>query len=76
MEFLASPNGEEVATAVTALGHIGYDAAIPQIEQQLRSPDWRVVYAAARSLGWLGATDSIQALERVASGHWLPDVRD
>ena len=76
MEFLASPNGEEVATAVTALGYIGYDAAVPQIEQQLRSSDWRVVYAAARSLGWLGAADSIQALERVASAHWLPEVRD
>ncbi len=76
MEFLASPNGEEVAAAVTALGYISYDAAVPQIEQRLRSPDWRVVYAAARSLRWLGAADSIQALERVASGHWLPEVRD
>jgi HEAT repeat protein len=76
MEFLASPNREEVAIAVTALGYIGYHAAISRIEQQLRSPDWRVVYAAARSLGWLGAADSVPALERVASGHWLPEVRD
>jgi HEAT repeat protein len=76
MEFLASPNGEEVATAATALGYIGHLAAIPHIEQQLRSPDWRVVYAAARSLGWLGAVDSVQTLERVASSHWLPEVRD
>jgi HEAT repeat protein len=76
VEFLASPNGEEVAIALTALGYIGYDAAIPQIEQQLRSPDWRVVYAAARSLGWLGAADAIPALEGVASDHWLPEVRD
>jgi HEAT repeat protein len=76
MEFLASPNAEEVATGVTALGYIGYDAAVPAIEQQLRSPDWRVVYAAAISLGWLGAAGSIAALERVASGHWLPEVRD
>jgi HEAT repeat protein len=76
MKFLASPNAEEVAVAVTALGYIGNDGAIPQVEQQLRSPDWRVVYAAARSLGWLGATGSIPELERVASGHWLPEVRD
>jgi HEAT repeat protein len=76
MKFLASPNGEDVASAVTVLGYIGYDAAIPQIEQQLRSPDWRVVYAAARSLGWLGAGDSIAALKRVAIGHWLPEVRE
>jgi hypothetical protein len=76
MKFLASPNGEELASAVTALGYIGYDAATPQIEQQLRSPDWRVVYAAARSLGWLGAAISIPALEQIASGHWLPEVRD
>jgi HEAT repeats len=76
VEFLASPNGEEVAVAVIALGYIGYDAAIPQIEQQLRSHDWRVAYAAARSLGWLGAVDAIPTLEGVASGHWLPEVRD
>ena len=76
MKFLVSPNGEELAVAVTALGYIGYDAAVPQIEQQLRSPDWRVVYAAARSLGWLAATGSIPELERVAFGHWLPEVRD
>jgi HEAT repeat protein len=76
MKFLFSPNGDELATAVTALGYIGYDASIPQIEQQLRSADWRIVYAAARSLGWLGATGSVAELERVASGHWLPEVRN
>jgi HEAT repeat protein len=76
LRFLASPDGHEVAEGVTALGLIGYDAAIPQIEGLLRSPDWRVVYAAARSLGWLGATGSVLELERVASGHWLPEVRD
>jgi hypothetical protein len=76
MKFLGSPNAEELAAAVTALGYIGYDTAIPQIEQQLRSSDWRVVYAAARSLGWLAATGSIPALERIASDHWLPEVRE
>jgi HEAT repeat protein len=76
MKFLVTPNGDELATAVTALGYIGYDAAIPEIEQQLRAPDWRVVFAAARSLGWLAATVSIPELERVASDHWLPEVRD
>jgi hypothetical protein len=76
MRFLASPNGAERATAITALGYIGYDAAIPEIEQRLRSPDWRVVYAAVRSLGWLGAASSIQELERVPSRHWLPEVRN
>jgi HEAT repeat protein len=75
IKFLVSPNGEELATAVTALGFIGYDAVIPQTEQQLRSPDWRIVYAAARSLGWLGAQGSLPELERVAYGHWLPEVR-
>jgi HEAT repeat protein len=76
MKFLVSPNGEEVALAVIALGNIGYDTATPEIEQRLRSPDWRVVYAAASSLGWLGATGSVPELERVASGHWLPEVRE
>jgi len=74
--FLASADGEEVAQGVTTLGFIGYDAAIPRIEQLLRSPDWRIVYAAARSLGWLGAPSSLPDLERVASGHWLPEVRE
>lgn len=74
-KFLTSPNGEEVAGAVSVLGYVGYDAAIPEIERQLRSPDWRVVYSAARSLGWLGATGSIAELKRVASAHWLPEVR-
>jgi hypothetical protein len=76
LRFLASPDGEEVAEGVTALGFIGYDAAIPQIEQLLHSADWRVVYAAARSLGWLGATSSLPELERVVSGYWLPEVRE
>jgi hypothetical protein len=75
MKFLASPNAEEVSRAVSVLGYIGYDPATPQIEQQLRSPDWRVVYSAARSLGWLGATGAIPELERVAADHWLPEVR-
>jgi HEAT repeat protein len=49
MKFLVSPNAEEVAGAVSVLGYTDHDAAIPRIEQQLRSQDWRVVYSAARS---------------------------
>lgn len=76
MKFLASRNGDELASAISTLGYIGYDAAIPQIEQQLRAQDWRVAYSAARSVGWLGATGSVPALERVAAEHWLPEIRE
>ena len=75
LPFLASENGAERSYAVTTLGQIGFDPAIPQIEDALNSPDWRVVYAAIRSLGWLGDTSAVPVMERIATEYWLPEVR-
>lgn len=75
LPFLSSKNGAERSYAVTALGSIGYGPAIPQIENALNSGDWRVVYAAIQSLGWLGDTAAIPDMKRIASDHWLSEVR-
>jgi hypothetical protein len=40
----------------------------------MNSADWRVVYAAIRSLGWLGDTSAVPVMERLASDYWLPEV--
>jgi hypothetical protein len=73
--FLHSENNAERTYGISALGAMGYKDAIPQIEAELQSNDWRVVFAASRSLGWLGAMDAIPSLEKVALSHWLPEVR-
>jgi HEAT repeat protein len=75
LAFLSSENGAERSYAVTALGQIGFEPAIPQIEEAMNSADWRVVYAAIRSLGWLGDTSAVPVMERIASDYWLPEVR-
>jgi HEAT repeat protein len=75
LAFLGSENGTERSYAVTALGQIGFEPAIPQIEDAMNSPDWRVVYAAIRSLGWLGDTSAVPVMERIASEYWLPEVQ-
>jgi hypothetical protein len=41
----------------------------------LDDEDWRVVYSAARSLGWLGVREATPSLNRVAANFWLPEVR-
>jgi len=73
---LSSPNGADRMEGATALGLIGYKAAIPRLNALLDDQDWRVVFAATRALGWLGAKESIGALDRVASTHWLVEVRN
>lgn len=75
LPFLSSGNGAERSYAITTLGWIGYEPAIPQIEGAMKSQDWRVVYAAIRSLGWLGDTPAVPEINGVASNHWLPEVR-
>jgi hypothetical protein len=42
----------------------------------MNSADWRVVYAAIRSLGWLGDTSAVPVMEKLASDYWLPEVRE
>jgi HEAT repeat protein len=75
LPFLDSENGAERSYAVTTIGWIGYEPAIPQVEDAMNSADWRIVYAAIRTLGWLGDTSVISVLDRIASDHWLPEVR-
>jgi HEAT repeat protein len=75
LPFLSSKNGAEHADAVTTLAGIGYKSALQQIKEALASADWRVTYAAVRALGWLGDKEAIPEIEKVASNHWLPEVR-
>ena len=76
MPFLASHNGAERSYGVTVLGAIGYKQAESSIRGALGDPDWRVVYSAARSLGWLGTKEALPDLDRVASSYWLPEIRE
>jgi hypothetical protein len=76
LTFLRSENNAERMYGISVLGAMEDKNAIPQIEAELQSKDWRVVFAASRSLGWLGATDAIPSLEEIASRHWLPEVRE
>jgi len=75
LQFLHSESNTERAYGITVLGVIGYSQAIPEIQAELDSGDWRIVYAAIRSLGWLGATGAAPSIEKIASKHWLPEVR-
>lgn len=76
LPFLSSMNGAEKEYGITTMAAIGYSPALPQIVAALSSPDWRVTYAAARSIGWLGDKDAVPELQAVASTHWLPEVRE
>jgi HEAT repeat protein len=74
-KFLTSANGTDRSDAATVLGFLDYQPAVPRLMTMLEESDWRAVYAAARALGWLDAREAIPALDRVASSHWLPEVR-
>ena len=65
------------AAAARTLGYIGYAEATPELVAALDDPmDARVAWAAAMSLGRLNAPDALGALDRTASQHWYPPVRD
>lgn len=76
LPFLVSQNGAERSYGITVLGAIGYKQAGASIRDALGDSDWRVVYSAARSLGWLGAKEALPDLDRVASSYWLPETRE
>jgi HEAT repeat protein len=76
LPFLASQNGAERADGIAVLGASGYEPAIPKIQGALNDPDWRVVYSAIRALGWLGASGALPELDRLATSHWLPEIRE
>jgi len=66
----------EVPAAMT-LGFIGYTGAIPKLAGMLEtSADPRAAWAAARSLGRLGAREALPSLDRAADHHWYAPVRD
>lgn len=73
--FANAPNGADRSAAAAVLGYIGYRPAVAKLTAMLDDPDWRVTYAAVRSLGWLGAKDELPALNRIARTHWLEAVR-
>jgi hypothetical protein len=76
MPFLASHNGAERSYGITVLGAIGFQKAGAPIRDALGDSDWRVVYSAARSLGWLGTKEALPDLDRIASSYWLPETRE
>ncbi|HEY2009007.1 MAG TPA: HEAT repeat domain-containing protein [Rhizomicrobium sp.] len=75
LALTASPNGQTRALGAALLGYIEYQPAASTLTALLKDPDWRVVYAAARSLSWLKAKEADGALQNVSRTHWLPEVR-
>jgi len=74
-KFTYSLAGADRANGASLLGYIGYASAKQRLLELLKDPDWRVVFAAIRSLGWLGAKDAVVALSKTEKSHWLADVR-
>jgi len=73
--FLTSPNGAEQAYGILTLGFLGYAPATAKFEDALSSKDWRIVYAAISSVGWMGDKQAISALNKLASGFWMAEIR-
>jgi len=62
--------------AALTLGFIGYNKADPKLVALLGdTDDWRVVRAAAQSLGRLLDPSALAALKHVAQTHWYAPVR-
>lgn len=76
LPFLSSQNGTEKEYGITTMAAIGYTPALPQMVAALPSPDWRVPYAAVRALGWFGDKKALPDVQKVASTHSLPEVRE
>ena len=76
LRYLHSSSWQERVDAANTLGLIAYAEAIPSLVQALDiAHDWQLVFAAARSLARLGATDQVDRLKQVAAAHWYPPVR-
>jgi len=76
VKHLHAGSGFDRAYAATTLGMIGYRPATADLLLALRSDDWRLVLASARSLGWLKAPEAAAALDDVTQHHWLGAVRE
>jgi hypothetical protein len=75
MPFLTSPNSTEQAYGIVTLGFLGYDPATARFEDALSSKDWRIVYAAVSSVGWIGDKKAIPKLTKLASDYWMAEIR-
>lgn len=75
LKFLSSKNPHTLYEAITGLGLIQYRAAIPAIEGQLNTSDFRVFYAAVRSLSWLKSTGSVDKIRNASARVWLPALK-
>jgi HEAT repeat protein len=65
------------AAAAGAVGYIGFEEAIDSLVPLLhRDEDWRLVYAAAESLGRLRARKALPALAAVSKEYWYPPARE
>ena len=63
--------------AAETLGYIGYEEGAPALIEALSdAEDWSLVYAAAEALGRMKVASAVPALQRVATGHWFPPVRE
>lgn len=77
LRWLNHPSWEMRVMATRTLGAIGYKDAVTELEKLLSSKDdWRLPYAAAKSLAELRAVESTPALEELSREHWFPIVRD
>ncbi len=76
IKWLEMADLESRVFAVRLLGAIGYTESRTQLEELLLSTrDWRIAYAATKSLADIRAKESIPALEVAAKEYWLPVVR-
>jgi HEAT repeat protein len=75
LPFLKSNSANERLMGAITFGVIGYRLASVPLRTALDDADWRVVYAAARSLGRLRAVEAASELRVVSNTHWLPEVR-
>jgi HEAT repeat protein len=75
--LLASEDWEIRVCAARTLGLLGWTDGEEALRNVLaHRDDWRLVWAAADSLGRLRAQGSADLLEQVASTHWYPPVRE
>jgi hypothetical protein len=56
-------------------GIIGYSEGASRLQGALKDLDWRVVYAAAKSLRELRAVEATADLQQIYDTYWLPEVR-
>jgi hypothetical protein len=76
LPFLKSSNSDERLSAAIALGSIGYAASGTRLRAALQDKDWRVVYAAATSLGELRTIEATSELSALERSYWLSEVRN